>query len=311
MKILRVGTDCSGVEAPLVALQSFPDYQIDHVFSSEINAKNIAYINQHFKPRIMYGDITQRDHSTIPPIDLYVAGFPCQSFSVINRKHSMGLDDPTKGNILFHCVSTIQATQPKYFLLENVRGILWHDKHQTFPRVCKILDTLVDYQIQYKVLNTLDYGVPQSRNRIYWVGIHKSKCSQMDFKFPDPKPMRPLSEFLEPNPEIIKLSPAHSAKLERLYTELPRYKREIRYVIAMYNSRLDWMRPAINICPCITTGGPYYLNWLDRCLTTRELFNLQGFPNDFPIDGLTVFQAGNTMSVNVLRLLLEGLLSLE
>jgi DNA-cytosine methyltransferase len=305
-QILRVGTDCSGVEAPLVALQAFKQYQIQHIFSSEINQTNINFINHHFKPKIMYGDITQRDHRLVPPVDLYVAGFPCQSFSNLNRKHALGLDDPTKGTILYHCIKTIEATQPKYFVLENVRAILWHDHHQTFPRVCQLLASLTNYQIKYKVLNTKDYGVPQSRNRIYWVGVHRS--TGINFEFPEPVYMRPITEFLEPNPEIIRLTPKRQQQLDRFFEAFPRHNRQSNYTIALYNTSLSWYRPMYGVVPCITTVGPYYISWLDRCMTTRELFNLQGFPNDFPIDTLSIFHAGNTMSVNVLICLFNQLI---
>ena len=117
---LLVGTDCSGLESPLQALDNLK-VRYRHVFSCESDAHLKKFISYNFKPEKYYDDITTRDNSKTPYVDLYVAGFPCQPFSVAGHQH--GFQDPKgRGTIVGHCIDYIKKQTPKMFILENVKG---------------------------------------------------------------------------------------------------------------------------------------------------------------------------------------------
>ena len=123
---LRIGTDCSGIEAPIQALRQL-GIPHRHVWSSDIDKFCIQSIKSNYDPERLYGDpngpypdgdITKRDHSTLPDIDLYVCGFPCQPFSIAGDRK--GFEDK-RGNVFWSCLDVIKVKQPKYFILENVK----------------------------------------------------------------------------------------------------------------------------------------------------------------------------------------------
>ena len=311
--VLRVGTDCSGVEAPLMALDQL-GIKYQHIFSSEINPDLRKYILKNHPPQIMYSNMTTRDHTQVPHVDLYVAGFPCQSFTSL-KYNAKGLDDPKIGNLLFHCIETIRYTQPKVFILENVRGILTHDKGHTMARVTEMLDSLSDYLIKYKVLNTKDYGIPQSRNRVYWVGFNKKVPNAELFEYPTPVSMPPIENFIDASIDPVQLNlPIFLQKRLDLFVEWRKSQNKPidlsrHYIITLYNGTPSWMRTSLDYCPCLTRGPFNYCTWLGRNLTLPELTRLQGFPKEFPIHEIEKphMAIGNSMSVNVLVSIMKNI----
>jgi DNA (cytosine-5)-methyltransferase 1 len=157
--VLRVGTDCSGIEAPIQALIQ-AKIPFEHVFSSEINKFCIESIKANCKPEILFNDMFTRDISLVPDIDLYVCGFPCQPFSVAGKRK--GMDDEKRGTVFDCCLEVIQTKQPSFFLLENVKGLLSTNEGQDFEYVISSLKKL-PYNVDWKVLNTRDYGIPEIR----------------------------------------------------------------------------------------------------------------------------------------------------
>jgi DNA (cytosine-5)-methyltransferase 1 len=165
--MLRVGTNCSGIEAPIQALIQL-GIQFHHVFSSEIDKYTVKTCKANYpEPDIRYTDLISRDHSALPDIDLYVCWFPCQSFSGLGKK--LGMED-VRGTIMFHCISVIKLKQPKFFILENVRGFMTNNKGETMKLLISELE-LSGYTLHHKLLNTKDFGLPQNRPRVYFVGI--------------------------------------------------------------------------------------------------------------------------------------------
>ena len=100
---------------------------------------------------------------------MLIAGFPCQTFSVIGRKEGFSDDG---GQIIFHLARILEETQPKCFLLENVKGLVTHDKGKTIKVIINELNR-VGYDVTYKVLTSLEYGVPQMRQRVYFEASEK------------------------------------------------------------------------------------------------------------------------------------------
>jgi len=115
--ILKVGTDCSGIEAPIQALEILK-IKYKHLFSSEIDPRTRNLIECNYEPEIIYQDITKRKHTELPKLDLYVSGFPCQSFSGLGKREGFE-DQRGRGTIFFECFETIKATKPEMFIVEN------------------------------------------------------------------------------------------------------------------------------------------------------------------------------------------------
>jgi DNA (cytosine-5)-methyltransferase 1 len=159
------------------------------VFSSDIDqACQMAYAANFGE--MPFGDISQVDESDVPDHDLLLAGFPCQPFSICGNM--LGFED-IRGTLFFDIARILQAKRPSAFVLENVKLLVGHDGGKTLAR---ILETLKDlgYKVDYRVLNALNFGIPQKRERILIVG-HLLSGS---FCWPNRKtPMKPLDEILE------------------------------------------------------------------------------------------------------------------
>ena len=117
-------------------------------------------------------DIRKADPDEMPDFDLLCGGFPCQSFSIAG--HRGGFADP-RGTLFFEIARLTAAKRPAYLLLENVPGLLNHDGGRTFAAILHTLDGL-GYGVEWQVLNSKDFGVPQSRKRVYLVGYLDEKC---------------------------------------------------------------------------------------------------------------------------------------
>ena len=109
----------------------------------------------------------------LPDFDLLVGGFPCQSFSIAGARK--GFDD-TRGTLFFEIARIAAVKKPKYLYLENVPGLLNHDSGKTFETILRTLDEL-GYDVCWQVLNSKNFGVPQSRNRVFIIGYNRGKCA--------------------------------------------------------------------------------------------------------------------------------------
>jgi DNA (cytosine-5)-methyltransferase 1 len=134
---IKVGTDCSGMEAPLQALKNL-GLTVDHIFSCDIDKHVKTTIMENFPPKHWYPDLTTRDNTVAPKVDLYVAGFPCQPFSFCGLRQGFK-DKKGRGTILFDICDYIEEQKPRVFVLENVVGILRINNGETWK---KILETL-------------------------------------------------------------------------------------------------------------------------------------------------------------------------
>jgi len=132
---------------------------------SEIDKYAIQVYEEHFKHK-NYGDATKIDTRQLPNFDLLVGGFPCQAFSIAGKRK--GFDD-TRGTLFFDIARILRDKRPKYLLLENVKGLLSHDEGKTFQTILGVLTDL-GYFIEWQVLNSKNFGVPQNRERVFIVG---------------------------------------------------------------------------------------------------------------------------------------------
>lgn len=125
-------------------------------------------------------DARQIETDRMPDFDLLCAGFPCQAFSIAGRRE--GFAD-ARGTLFFEVARLVAAKRPSYFLLENVPGLLSHDKGRTFHTILHTFSEL-GYHVEWKVLNSKDFGVPQSRKRVYIVGYLDQRCAGKILPFP-------------------------------------------------------------------------------------------------------------------------------
>lgn len=157
------------------------------VFSCEKDKYAITTYKANFdcSNHMIHNDITQLNGDEIPPYDVLCAGFPCQSFSILSQgtfhklNKKTGLEAEGKGTLFFELARIIKETQPKCFILENVKNLLRHDKGNTFKIIKSILEDDLKYNIQYRVINS-KYFVPQARERIFIVGFKEKNGFDFD-----------------------------------------------------------------------------------------------------------------------------------
>lgn len=119
-----------------------------------------------------FNDITKINTKDLPDFDILCGGFPCQSFSIAGKRR--GFED-TRGTMFFEVARILKDKRPRYFILENVKGLLNHDNGQTFKTIIKVLTDL-GYSVQWQLLNSKFFGVPQNRERVYIVGCYGTEC---------------------------------------------------------------------------------------------------------------------------------------
>ena len=132
---MKVGTDFSGIGAPEMALK-YLGIDFESVFACEIDKYARQSYKQLHNPKTFYKDITTRNHKEVEQLDLYVAGFPCQAFSMAGRR--LGFED-TRGTLFYNVAEFIKINKPKVFVLENVKGLVSHDSGKTFQTIIDIL----------------------------------------------------------------------------------------------------------------------------------------------------------------------------
>jgi DNA (cytosine-5)-methyltransferase 1 len=141
---------------------------------SEIDKYAIKVYERQFNGHTNYGDATKINAKELPDFDLLVGGFPCQAFSVAGKRQ--GFND-TRGTLFFDIARILSEKRPRHLVLENVKGLLSHDQGKTFQTILGVLSDL-GYRVEWQVLNSKDFGVPQNRERIYFVGHLRGECSR-------------------------------------------------------------------------------------------------------------------------------------
>lgn len=136
------------------------------------------------KGEMYFEDARNIDPDDLPDIDLICAGFPCQSFSLAGKQR--GFDD-TRGTLFFEVARVAAAKRPALLYLENVQNLLSHDKGWTFETILEVLDD-IGYDVSWTVLNSANFGVPQSRNRVFITGFLRGRCAGEIFAFSQANP---------------------------------------------------------------------------------------------------------------------------
>lgn len=155
------------------------------VFTSEIKPYAIKVLMQNHPDEVITGDITQVDAAKIPDFDFLLGGFPCQAFSAAGKR--LGFED-TRGTLFFDVERILQEKQPYGFVLENVEGLVNHDKENSTDKIGRTLTIILEslealgYKVSWRVLNAKYFGIPQERKRIYIVGTKKEKPNLEGFQ---------------------------------------------------------------------------------------------------------------------------------
>lgn len=170
----------------------------ENVFSAENDPMACLTYEANFGDNPM-GDVTDENLTeSIPAYDVLLAGFPCQAFSIAGQKQ--GFKDQTRGTIFFYIADILEKTNPQAFLLENVEGLVRHDRGRTFKTILNVLEQQLNYKVYWKLLNARDFGVPQNRPRVFIAGFRNH---DIDFEFPKQGSRvyaRTIADILEEEP---------------------------------------------------------------------------------------------------------------
>lgn len=270
------------------------------VFSSEID----KYAQKTYKANwgeMPSGDITKIDEKDIPKFDILLAGFPCQAFSNAGKKE--GFND-SRGTMFFEIERILSYHHPKAIFLENVKGLLSHDKGNTFKIMKNILEEKLKYKLFVKVLNAKDFGVPQNRERIMIVGF---KNHNINFSFPEVYKYKVkvgdiLLDDKEVDPKYTisdKIWESHKKRKEN------HLKKGNGFGYSLFNKNSEYTS---------TISARYYKDGSEilieqdkknpRKLTPREACRLQGFSDDFKIvvsDTQAYKQFGNSVPTKMIE----------
>lgn len=260
-------------------------------------------------------------------IDLLVGGSPCQAFSAVGAQY--GLSD-TRGTLFYEFARIIKETQPRVFIYENVRGLTTHDNGHTWEVMKSVFKDDLNYRISDpKILNASDYGIPQSRRRIFVIGIREDiKCD--NFVYPEPTQLKyTMQDFLEDNCAFghFNYNPSDGelivekipGKPDKKFTLTPAVQ---KYVLAggtsNYKTSTETDLPIARTLMKMMTqhhraGVDNYVTvkknpLVLRQLSDREALRLMGFPDDFKIavsSMQTLRQAGNSIVVDVLMAIVK------
>ena len=269
------------------------------VFANDINPDCKPTWDINFDTPLTVKDLTTIEHTDLPDFDCLTGGFPCQPFSMAGKR--LGFND-TRGTLFFKIAELIHHKRPQAFLLENVKQLYHHDEGRTFKTILRVLQEDLGYDVHYKVLNTLNYGVPQNRERVFIVGFK----DKVDFSFPDPVPLTvSVKDLLDDEvgeEYYYRENHKHYGVISRHVTDEDK----------VYQWRWSYVREnKKNVCPTILASNmqPTLIKVKDgiRTITPREGFRLQGFPDTFKIPDLSdrklFHQIGNSVSVPVIKAL--------
>jgi DNA (cytosine-5)-methyltransferase 1 len=327
----------AGVGGFRIALETLNN---DCIFSSEINRSCQTVYKDNFgdKP---FGDINQIDPLDIPDFDILTAGFPCQPFSLCGKKE--GFNDQTRGTLFFNIAEIVKVKKPKIVFLENVKGIVTHDKGKTIQTIKDVLEGL-GYNIYTKVLNTYDFGIPQNRERWYCVAFKDN----VNFEFPVGNERgSSLDEIIDKDCDIkeLRLPDDELRRIEHHfenYLDTPRVKhcnahcnpksKKGKYGIFSYlkpdnalrfhtgdrsKSQIqdDYYVSVKSVSPTLIATRAPKLWDLKRHMSVEECKKLQGFPEGYAFSSVSIKtakkQLGNAVTVKVIEKIAERIMQAQ
>lgn len=257
------------------------------------------------------GDITLVDEKQIPKHDILCAGFPCQAFSISGKQR--GFED-SRGTLFFDVARIVKEKRPKVVFMENVKNLAKHDGGKTLEVIQATMEEL-GYEFNQKVLSSVNYGIPQKRERIYMVCFRKDIVNaNFNFKYPKSIPLtKHVEDFLIPEEEIPKNlfvtreDTYMENKTDNIYSNKP-----IRMGIVNKGGQGERIYSTKGIAVTLSaygggafskTGG-YLINGKTRKLHPRECARLMGYPDSYQLsekDSQSYKQFGNSVVIDVLQ----------
>lgn len=255
-----------------------------------------------------HGDITKIKSEDIPDFDILAGGFPCQSFSVAGKRG--GFED-TRGTLFFELARLAKDKQPQVIFMENVQGLLIHNKGKTFEVVRNTMES-IGYDFYYKLINAADFGVPQARERVYMVCFRKD-LNIKNFKFTDGTGRtKCVRDILEPTADVLEEYYIKKTSVT-IYDCAPKPSGTHRLGYVETKSQgnriydIDYQMPTL----CCSRGSKLILvDKRIRHLTPRECARADGFPESFKIaESKTAAyrQFGNSVCVPVIEKIAEAI----
>ena len=281
---------------------------------SEIDKYAASIYQRHFPNHKNFGDITTINEKELPDFDLFVGGFPCQSFSIAGKRG--GFND-TRGTMFFEIARIVREKQPRLLLLENVKGLLSHDQGRTFTTIISTLDEL-GYDLQWQVLNSKNHGVPHHRERVFIIGHLRGTRRPEVFPFGEAnnKSIEKVVNRSQCNTIAQLNQPTHSN--DRVYgtdgisPTLNTMQGGNRQPFIKNPKMMNYKKDYENSVAITATSykEPPVVNAIRR-LTPTECERLQGFPDGWT-EGVSDTQRyktlGNAVTVNVIRDIMKKLL---
>lgn len=289
---------------------------------SEVDADAIELYHYNFPKIKNYGDITKIEPSSLPDFDLFTGGFPCQPFSTVGKRQGE-LDERGRGTLFGDIIRICENKHPHYILLENVKGLLTGKMRHTFDVIIAELQR-IGYDTQFAVLNSKDYGVPQTRERLWIFGMLGQLPKDFDI-VPQPLPLQGyLADFLDkkPTPDLYK-SQKQIARIHEIHHN-EKFDVEEPLCYDIYNRRIRYDR----ICMTVTPPEHNVIRIIEpikngeeqfRKLSLDEHFRLMGFKmngedNEIkfpPTQNYTKLgrRAGNGWDVNLVGIFLNHIFS--
>ena len=291
MRILSLFSGCGGLD------KGFVDAGYDVVWANDFDKYAVQTYQANFGNRIVLGDINKIKINDLPAFDMLIGGFPCQPFSMMGEER--GFED-ARGTLFFRIAEILKYKieyneKPRVVVLENVRSLKTHNKGKTFKTILSILERDLGYKVFYDILNTADYGIPQTRNRTYIVCFANDNS---EFEFPDKQELNlTLQDLLETDVDD-KYFLSERILPTILSDGTGGYKAKSEIDLKIARPLCATMAKMHRACQ----DNYVTQNNRVRRLTPRECARLQGFPDDFVIpvsDSQAYKQFGNAVTVNV------------
>ncbi len=313
---------CAGIGGGRIGLEKL-DMQCLGFSEIDKDAK-FTYKNFFGQDEVNYGDLMKINPNDLPNFDFMICGFPCQTFSIIGDR--CGLEDKKRGQVIYGLVKILKAKKIKYVILENVKGLVNHDKGRTLKIILELLDE-AGYRLYHKLLNSLDFGVPQMRERIYFVGIRKDLINgNFQYNFPKKSDKKlTIEECLIDDDKSLIFNEKHKSYSTFLKYLNNKYNKD-KYTIdsllkndyTIIDTRQSDLRIYYKKTPTLRKGRHgilYVKNGQFRKLSGYESLLLQGFPKQYAnivknkvSNSKLLGQSGNAMTVTVIEEIAKNLI---
>lgn len=287
LKVASLFCGCGGSDLGLLGgfsylNKKYKEHPFEIVYAVDFDKYAVETYNQNFEHKAICEDVTNIDFKLLPYVDLVVGGFPCQSFSTVNPTKDT---NDERANLYKQIVRFLKIKQPKYFICENVKGLITLQKGAIIKKIISEFNN-VGYNVEFKLLKAVDYGIPQKRERVFIIGIRNDIAYNYEF----PTPTHEESNYVTLNSVI-----------DSLEVENPKYYFSEKAVQGMKNAKNNMKRglwqdlngPCLTITShlakaSINSRDPILLvnpeTELYRRFTPREAARIQSFPDDFVLN---------------------------